>query len=139
MPYKFLEHTADVKFLAEAESIEEAFLFAAQALKETVCGDIAVLEQDERDLEIKGDDLESLLYNFLEEFLFLLDSDGFLFSKIYDLKIDDESFILRARVKGDKAENYKFTNDVKAITYSDMRVKFDMIDKKWVIQGVFDV
>lgn len=121
MSYEFLEHTADVKFRAEGATIEEMFSSAADALNETIRGDIKILEQDEKSFEVKGKDDEALLYNFLEEFLFLLDSEDFLVAKIKSISVSDGK--LECVVVGDKADNYKFTNDVKAVTYSEMKVK----------------
>jgi len=121
MSYEFLEHTADVKFRAEGATIEEMFSFAADALNETIRGDIKILEQVEKSFDVEGKDVEGLLYNFLEEFLFLLDSEDFLVSKIKSISVNGNK--LNCVVVGDKAENYKFTNDVKAITYNEMSVK----------------
>jgi SHS2 domain-containing protein len=137
MSYAFLEHTADVKFRVEGSSLEEIFLFSAAALNETIRGDMKVLEQEEKSIEIKGKDLENLLYNFLEEFLVLLDSEDFLTSSIKGVFLDRENFVIKAILVGDKAEKYVFTNDVKAITYNEMFVR--QIDGMWVSEVVLDV
>ena len=137
MTYTFLEHTADVKFKAEAKTLEEAFILSAEALNETIYGKIKILEQEEKTIEIEGKDLEGLLYNFLEEFLFLLDSEDFLVSKVKEIKIDQEKFKLHAKLLGDKSEKYNFTNDVKAITYNEMFVKQE--ENLWKTQVVLDV
>lgn len=120
MTYKFLEHTADVKFRADGMSLEKMFSSAMDALNETIRGDIKILEQKEKSFEVDGKDNEELLYNFLEEFLVLLDSEDFLVVGIKEISIDDNK--LKCVVVGDSAENYKFTNDVKAVTYSEMVV-----------------
>jgi SHS2 domain-containing protein len=139
MSYKFLEHTADIKIEAEAPSLEGAFSETASALKEVISGDIVVLSQIKKEINVKGKDLQSLLYNFLEEFLFLLDSESFLLWKVEDVKIDEKNFTLKASLIGDNAENYHFTNDVKAVTYNDMRIDFDEKKKSWKIHVVLDV
>jgi len=135
--YKFLEHTADVKFLASGKTIEDAFVSCFEALKETISGKITVLSQEKKIIKVQGKDFESLLYNFLEEFLFLLDSEAFLAAKVGKIQINKEKFELEAEILGDKAENYKFTNDVKAITYNSMFVKQE--GDEWKIQVVLDV
>lgn len=135
--YHFLDHTADVKFIAEGLTLEEAFISAAEATKDAICGNITVLEQITKKLEIKGTNLENLLYKFLEEFIVLLDSEDFLFSKVKDLAIDESKNELKATITGDKIENYKFTNDVKAVTYSEMFIKKE--NDKFLIQVVLDV
>ncbi len=137
MVYTFLEHTADVKFQAESSSLEGVFIESAYALKETICGDIKVLELEEKEIKVEGTDLENLLYKFLEEFLIVLDSESFLLSKIESLTINQEKFTLTAKIKGDKANHYSFTNDVKAVTYNDMTVKQN--EDGWFARVVLDV
>jgi len=113
-----MEHTADVKFRAEGSTIEEMYSSAADALNETIRGDIKILGQEEKSFEVDGPDSEVLLYNFLEEFLFLLDAQEFLVSSIKSIEVSENK--IRCVVLGDGAENYIFTNDVKAVTYNGM-------------------
>jgi len=133
--FKFLEHTADVKFQAFGNKIEKVFENSSLALKETICGKIKIKENKERIIKVKGKDFESLLYNFLEEIIFLLDAENFIISQID--KIEINNFKLKAIIFGDKASDYKFTNEVKAVTYNDMFVK--QKGKKWTSQVVLDV
>jgi len=135
MTYEYFEHTADIKFQASGKTIEEAFSEAALALKQIIAENINVKDKIKKEITIKGTDKESLLYNFLEEFLFLLDSEGFLLKDIKSIKIEGNN--LKAKLTGDKASNYKFTNDVKAITYNSMFVKKEK--DKYVVQVVVDV
>ncbi len=137
MAYKFLEHTADEKFIAEGKDLEEAFRESAMALKESICGKIKVLDQIKKEIKLDGTSLENLLYKFLEEFLVLLDSESFLLSEVEEVSIDKASFILKAKVSGDNAEKYHFTNDVKAVTYSQMEIK--ETDKGFECIAVLDV
>ena len=137
MAYKFLEHTADVKFQAQGETLEKAFLQSALALKETIVGKIKIKQNIKKNIKVKGKDKESLLYNFLEEFLFLLDAEDFIFSKISKIKINKKTNELIAEISGDKASNYKFTNDVKAVTYNEMFIKKQK--NKYTVQVVLDV
>jgi SHS2 domain-containing protein len=134
--FRFLEHTADVKFQAFGKSLNEAFENAAGALKETISGKIKVKSRIKKKIKVRGKDMESLLYNFLEEILFLLDSEGFLLAEIKNLKIKDNK--LEAELTGNKAENYKFSNEVKAVTYNQMFVR-QISARKFVCQVVLDV
>ncbi|MCR4284764.1 MAG: archease [archaeon] len=137
MTYKFLEHTADVKFRAEGKTWEEMFSSAADALNETIRGEIAILEKEERMFEIEGKDLETVLHNFLEEFLFLLDAQDLLVSKITKIEFNEKELRLNVTVLVDLADNYKFTNDVKAITFNEMFVRNE--NDKFECQVVLDV
>ena len=71
--FKFLEHTADIKFQAYGKGIEECFVNSAYALKEIITSD-RLNPLIKKKIKIKGKDLQNLLYKFLEEFLFLVDT-----------------------------------------------------------------
>lgn len=133
--YKFLEHTADVKFQVFGKSVERVFENSALALKEVICGKINVKGNKEKSIKIQNKNFESLLYNFLEEILFLLDAEDFLIRRVKKIKIKD--FELTAVFIGDKASRYGFTNPVKAVTYNEMFVK--QKGNEWIAQVVVDV
>lgn len=135
MKFKFLEHTADVKFQAYGKSLNESFENAAYALKETIAGKIRIKEKVKKKIKVKGKDNEGLLYRFLEQFLYLLDAENFIFSKV-KVKIKDKK--LEAEILGDDSRNYKFTNEVKAVTYNQMLVR-QISSRKFVCQVVLDV
>ena len=135
--YKFLEHTADVKFQSFGKTIEEAFTNAALALAETMTKNKKIKSKMKWDLDVSGKDYEAMLYDFLEEFLFLFDSENFILSEIKKIEIVNEE--LHAEVMGDLVSNYKITNDVKAITYHQMFVKQNKDTGLWVCQVVLDV
>ena len=135
--FKFLEHTADVKFQAFGNKIEKVFENSSLALKETICGKIKIKENKERIIKVKGKDFESLLYNFLEELLLFLDGENFFMTDVKKIKIDKKLFKLEAEIAGGDAKNYSIHLDVKAVTYNEMFVK--KIKDKWTAQVVLDV
>jgi SHS2 domain-containing protein len=144
---KFLEHTADVQFQAIGKTIEAAFENSAIALKRTMCAGITVKSRKKKIITLRKKDLESLLYSFLEEILYLLDAENFIIGEISKIKID--RFNLKATILGDDASEYSFTNPVKAVTYNDMfiRKERELIGGKdknksievWKAQVVLDV
>lgn len=125
MPYKFLEHTADVKIEVAEKTLEKAFVSSALALKEVMSDNASIKPKIKKEIKIKSENNESLLYDFLEQFLYLFDARDFILSKINKIKItkSKDKLILTAIALGDKASRYKFTNDVKAITYNEMFIK----------------
>jgi SHS2 domain-containing protein len=135
MKFKYLEHTADVKFQSFGNNVEKVFENSALALKESICGKIKIKDDKERIIKVRGKDFESLLYNFLEEIVYLLEAENFIISKIDKMEI--KNFKLKAIIIGDKASDYKFNNEVKAVTYNEMFVK--QKGKKWISQVVLDV
>jgi len=132
--FMFLEHTADVKFQAFGKTLEEAFRNSALAVANAIFKE-KVKEKISKKIKVKGKDNERLLYEFLEELLVLLDSKDFILSRVKTIKIKDG--VLEAEVIGDKASDYDFSNQVKAVTYNEMIVKKEK--DKWVIQVVLDV
>jgi len=137
MKFKFFPHTADIKFQSFGKNLEDAFEGSALALAEIMYKG-KVKQVFKKKIAVKGKDREALLYNFLEEFLFLFDTEGFLLSKIEKLKIDrNKEYELKAEISGDKARNYKIDLTVKAITYNEMFVKKEK--GRYVCQVVVDV
>ncbi len=136
MKFEFLEHTADVKFRAYGKTLEEVFENSVLAMIKSICED-KVKKKKEIKIKIKGKDLEGLLYNFLEELIFLFDSEGFLVAGLKEMKIDLERKELNCILLGDKAESYEIFSHVKAITYNEMFVK--KVNNKYVVQVVLDI
>jgi SHS2 domain-containing protein len=134
MTYEFVEHTGDIKIKVIAKTLEQAFTETARALKESIT-ELKIKPKTTKQITLSGTDTKNLLYKFLEEFLYLLDSEDFIFSEIKDLKIKNNT--LTATVLGDKTENYKISNEVKAITYNEMEIGNSKKETK--IQVVLDV
>jgi len=133
MKYKFIEHTADIKFQSFGKSLKELFENSALALKEIITNDKITLKK-KKNIKIKGKDRENLLYNFLEEFLFLFETTGFLLRKFESIKIENNQLI--AVAVGDEKE-HEINNHVKAITYNDMFIEKQKYN--WIAQVVVDV
>jgi len=131
--FKFLEHTADIKFQAFGNSLEEVFKNSALAMFNAMHNG-KVAGKIKKKIEVKGKDNENLMYNFLEELLFLFDSEHFFVGRV-KVKIDGKK--LKAELVGNDAKNYDLAIDVKAITYNEMFVK--KIGNKFVAQVVLDV
>ncbi|EDV23546.1 uncharacterized protein TRIADDRAFT_27346, partial [Trichoplax adhaerens] len=82
-------------------------------------------------IEAEGHDLESLLYHFLDEFLFLFSAEPFFIAKnVKILKFDKENFRITAEGVGEifDLSRHPQGTEVKAITYSNMQI-FDSINK----------
>lgn len=135
-PYKFLPHTADVKFRAYGKTLEEAFINSAYALADTITDHKKVKPTTKKTLSVKSENKEALLYDFLEQFLILLDSEGFLLNKVQELKIQNHQ--LTAKIIGDThPENYAIETHVKAVTYQEMFIKKEK--DKYTIQVILDI
>jgi len=139
MAFKFLPHTADVKIQAEGKSLEDAFRQSALALKEVMSDKTKIKAKIKREFSLVSENKESLLYDFLEQFLYLFDAENFMLAGINEMKITKtkKGLKLNARVAGDNSSDYKFTNEVKAITYNEMKIQEEK--DKVTITFVLDV
>jgi len=140
MKFKFLEHTADIKFQAFGKNIEEVFKNSALALKESISED-KIKEKIKKKIfaDVEGRGIEGALQGFLEEFLFLFETEGFLLSRILEIKVEEKqgAYFITCKMTGDKAKNYEITNHVKAVTFNEIFVRKEK--GKWVGQIVLDV
>ncbi|MFC1483879.1 archease [Candidatus Neomarinimicrobiota bacterium] len=134
--YRYLEHTADIKFQAYGTTLEMVFTNSAYALVHLMYQG-QVKEKHEFHIHAEGRDLESVLYSYLEDFIFLLDSKNFLLSRIKNIEIDADTTCLEADVAGDDAGNYELELGIKAVTYHDMFVKEEL--GRWITQVVLDI
>ncbi len=135
-PYKFLPHTADVRIEAYGKSLEEAFTNSAYAMTDVVVDHLKVAGNVEKEFTAEGENQESLLYDFLEQFLILIDSEGFLLHEITSLRIDGNK--LSVKCIGDSySDKYEIHTHVKAITYQEMSI--EEVDGKFVIKFIVDI
>ena len=84
-----------------------------------------LLVTDYQEITTEGEDLLSLLYHFLDEFLFLFSADTFFIArKVKILEMDKETFKIKACAYGKefKIGKHPQGSEVKAITYSNMQV-----------------
>ena len=138
--YRILEHPADGKFRSFGETVEEAFGNAALAMASLMWNWEKIAPCLEHPVEIRGRDLKQLLYKFLEEILFLLDTKKFLLGAVDGLTIEaGPEFVLRAVFRGDSyADRIEIFGDVKAVTYNEMKIE-SCACGPWVIQVVVDL
>lgn len=117
--FRFLEHTADDKFEAFGDSKEELFTNCSLAMTAVMTSDV-VTKKISHTIEIKANRIESLLFDFLNELLFVLESEKLILADIKEIKIDDNKLI--ATIIGDNVNNYDIEAGIKAVTYNDMIV-----------------
>jgi SHS2 domain-containing protein len=76
-PFEILDHTADTGFRAWGATVAELFENSARAML-AISADLAAVEaRSEKSIEVEGENYESLLVNWLNEILYLFDTDAF--------------------------------------------------------------
>ena len=131
--FEFLEHTADIKFRAYALTLDKLFENCALAVTAYLLHGKKPKPKTGKVINVRGNDIQSLLYNFIEEILFLLETENFIISK---LEVQMMGNNLRAELFGDKAKDYEM-KEIKAPTYAEMLIK--KVNSGWMAQMVLDV
>jgi|YelNatPaOPRAMG01_1025707.scaffolds.fasta_scaffold19921_6 SHS2 domain-containing protein len=129
--------TADVAFLAYGKDLNELFANAALAMFEVMINTKQVEKEKEEKVYVEGHDLESLMFNWLNELLYVSDSKNLAFSE-FDVKIDEKNFKLEAVCKGEKIDPQKHETRtvVKAATYHHMKIWKEDV---WKAQVILDI
>lgn len=137
MGYEILEHTADAKFRATGKTLEEVF-------SEAVRGFAAVVGDGERGqvrhrIEVESENLEALLFDFMDKLIFLQDTEGVVVREADELSIEDteNGHKLEASILTDTISPGGSYLDIKGPTYNEMKVEHN--DGKWVIEAVLDI
>ena len=122
MSFEYLHHTADVKFKAEGKDLCEVFTSAALATYNLLI-DVKKIKLNEiKKIKLESKNTESLLYDFLERLIILIDSDNFIGGRVNKLNINNDNTQLEAEISGDDVSNYDTHGDIKAATYADMEI-----------------
>ena len=130
--------TADVAFVAYGRDLNELFANSALAMFEVMMNTKQVEEKVEERVSVDGHDLESLMFNWLNELLYISDSKNLAFSK-FEVKVDEKNFKLEAVCKGEEInpEKHETRTVVKAATYHQMKIWWE--DNLWKAQVILDI
>ncbi|KAL4853337.1 Protein archease-like [Chlorella vulgaris] len=125
--FEYLDHTADVQLHAWGTTLAEAIANVGLAMFNymTPLEGIRIDSTQSRRYEAEGHDLQSLLFNFLDELLFSFSTDFFVAKELTISTIDrNDSWRIVAEGKGEHfdRERHASGTEVKAITYSAMQI-----------------
>jgi SHS2 domain-containing protein len=135
--YRFLPHTADIKVAIEAASLEELLADATVIVRGLLAGKGSVETKEERRVTATGADPSEVLLHYLQELLYLFDTEGFL-----PATVDTDRFTgneAAARVGGEVYDRARHEHqpEVKAVTRHGLRV--ERRAEGWYAEVVFDV
>ena len=143
MPYKFLEDIAiaDVAFEATGRTLEELLESAGLAVTNTMVKDLkSVKHVVQKNFKVEGENAEKLMFNFLQELIFLKDAELLLFNK-FQLDIIPKKNKLQLSVKayGEKLDmkKHELLVDVKAVSLHSFKV--EETKDGWVADVILDV
>ena len=125
MSYKHLEHSTDAFIQVRAKNLEEAFLVAGKSVVETIIDLKNIQEIEEKNIKVKGRNLENLLYNWLEEIVTITITDGFAIKNFSVSIKKDDGYEIVSKISGEKLDlkKHNFKVEIKSPTFHLMEIK----------------
>jgi SHS2 domain-containing protein len=128
-----LDHMTDAVIEAYGSTLEAAFENAAMALCDTMIDLKLVVPRNEFKFSAKGNDLYSLLFDWLDQVMLLLVADRIAMSQ-FSVNIkqnnnnnnnDGVSYLLEGTAKGEPLDldRHHYKVEIKAVTYHEMEIK----------------
>lgn len=124
--YRFFDVTADVGYWAYGENINTAFENGSTAMFEVITSTKDIEDNFSEEFSIDSEDLESLLYDYLEELLYRHEVNFRLYNKFQiKIKPSTEGYHLDAHIEGDNInwDKYERRGEIKAITFHQMKIE----------------
>jgi SHS2 domain-containing protein len=130
--------TADTAFVAYGKDLNELFANAALAMFEVMVDTKQIKPKINKKVKVDGNDLQSLMFNWLNGLLVFVDSENLAFSR-FDIKVDEKNLKLEAVCKGEKIDKKKHETRtaIKAATYHLMEIK--KMENIWQAQVILDI
>lgn len=132
--YEILEHRADLKVRAFGKDKKELFLNMLLAMAESQKPEIKSKGKIKKQIKIKSPDLPALLVDFLNEVLYLSQTNKEVYSSIIFKKFTDKE--IKGELIGQEVE--RFGEDIKAATYHNLDIQQGK-DKIWQAIILFDI
>ena len=143
MPYKYLEDvgTADIAFEATGRDLPELFTAAAEATMNVMIDNLDAIEPLEtRHIKLNGDQLDMLLFDFLQEIIYLKDAERLLV-RVREVQINKKNghYSLETTGVGERldAARHDQRADVKAVTLHQFTVERN--DGGWKATVILDI
>jgi SHS2 domain-containing protein len=143
MPYHYLEEigTADIAFEATGRDLAQLFTEAADATMNVMIDNLDAIEPREtRQIELSNDELDMLLFDFLQELIYFKDAERLLL-RGREVRIDekDKRYFLTAKAAGEPldATRHHQRADVKAVTLHGFCVERE--DGGWKATVLLDI
>lgn len=120
--FEIIDHTADVGIIAYGTDIRQAFANAARAMFSLITELDEVEEIIYRDIELTAPDQESLIVEWLNELIYLFDTENIIFERFDITQLNSTQ--LKARSYGEKVNSskHKLKTGIKAATYHMLRI-----------------
>ena len=135
--YELIDHTADVGIRCRASSLAELFDVAARAMFSIVAETAGVDAAQSRPVELQADSVDELFVLWLQELLYIFESEALLLVVFEILEMTPTR--LKARVAGEPIDfdRHELHTEIKGVTYH--RLKVEQCGDGWIAEVIFDL
>jgi SHS2 domain-containing protein len=141
VPYKFIEHTADIAVEVEAVTIEDLFSLSCHAWRDAALESSDTSSTESKFIYFSAGTLEELLVQLLGEINFMLFTHQWVFNSVEELMIvqDNAAYKLYADLLGEMLDHntHHVKEEIKAVTYHQMKI--EKINNNYHTRIVFDI
>lgn len=135
-PFEFFPHTADIGLVARGQSLEDLFANAGRGLFALmVSGDFGPAVEAVR-VETTAEVLEDLLVAWLNDLLFLFESEGFIGLDYRVHEVSPRKIVADVRGERYDEDRHIVSVGVKAATYHNVTVEHN---DRWLARVILDV
>ncbi len=135
--YRFVDHTADIAFEVEAESLEKLIEDATMAFYSAFAYLDVIDDTKTIEIVVEEHSPDFLLFSWLNELLYIFDTDHFAGKKIQVHVEKDGTIRAEGKIWGGKLSPEKVRLEPKAITLHNFRV--EKTEKGWKAFVVIDI
>jgi SHS2 domain-containing protein len=136
-PYEVFEHTADIGLHAYGETLPVLFINAAQGMENLLVPLEQVRVVTNREITVKGHDPVSLLIAWLNELIFLFDTEYLLFRDFEIATLTDTTLTGIAQGEPYNSQRHELSSAIKAATWHEAAVIQD--NEGYHARIIFDV
>jgi|DewCreStandDraft_5_1066085.scaffolds.fasta_scaffold18099_3 SHS2 domain-containing protein len=134
---EFIEHTADIGIRVFADSINELFQIAGYGMFKIICENLDDVQCKESITgKISANDLNELLYLFLEKLIYEFDVKGIIL-KCFEIEIFENHLKYKAMGEFYNPKKHKIGTGIKSPTYHKLEIK--KINNKFEAVIIFDI
>lgn len=137
MSFETFDHTADVGLRITAPDLDRLFADAGRGLFSLIVPNLESVEPRETiHVEVAGDPSELLLFDWLNELLYIYDTRRLLLAH-FEVKVSDSGVSATARGEPIDDKRHQLDHELKAITYHGLRLERQ--GDGWLAEVIVDI
>ena len=135
--FEFIDHTGDLGILVYGKSLSELFQHAAEALFQIITEPKKIRKKITRKISLQASGVEELLVSWLNELIYLFETQGLLCRHFQVLTINEHSMDAMAHGEVYEEGRHPINRTIKGATYHQLQIYQD--GGIWKVQIILDL